>query len=93
MKIKRLTLILILTALLASAFLPGSVFTVQAAGPDESVNPKLVENAPVDRVSAAASPVLMSVVSLVGILFGILTFLPLFGKEEDGDSVLELDGF
>jgi hypothetical protein len=74
----RLTLILLLAALLAGAFLP--LPTVQAAGSgeDRAAEPS---SGPQAEPESAANPVVTVVVSLTGLLFGALAFLPLLGND------------
>jgi hypothetical protein len=77
MKRHILTVILIITALAAAGFLPGPDAVAQASGVNATAFEQPADTGLEESAAVSASPVVQIVVGFTGILFGILTFLPL----------------
>lgn len=81
-----LILVFIIVALLIAAFSPEVVSPVQAAAVDQAALPGEANAAQVDLATNETNPVTYLAAGLMALLFGGLTFLPLFCKEECKNS-------
>lgn len=92
MKKHILTLSLILAVLIAAAFLPNFVPTVQAIGSEPNI---LTEPPQPDPASNAvsANPVVQIIVGMFATLFAILTFVPYLWQESSQDGAIRLDPY